>query len=277
MHHGDTLTIRDFREGDQQELSALFNEYLASYAGPTKCRPAGWRRQFAHGGWNGPSLTDDPGSCRIAMVDGAILGYAVTDYQPFGMRNAAVVQELCLAQTADAETVTKALLEDAENRARERGRHVLAVQLSPDDAQVTTATARLGFDGPGDDGGVFMAVVVDLRQALEELTPALSEGLADSVARNWRGTVSLRSNEQAATLEVENGHVSVNADTAPADIETTVDPEWLPLLLLGRESVGELYVQHAITVKARDREYALQVLEALFPRRPVFLPRVQWW
>jgi hypothetical protein len=68
----------------------------------------------------------------------------------------------------------------------------------------------------------------------------------------------------------------VSEDAGGADIEVAVELERLPLLLLGRQSLADLYLQNALALSGEDREEALRVLEALFPRRPLFLPRAQW-
>jgi hypothetical protein len=38
-----------------------------------------------------------------------------------------------------------------------------------------------------------------------------------------------------------------------------------------------LYLQDALRVETSDREEALRLLDTLFPRVPIFLPRAQWW
>jgi hypothetical protein len=53
--------------------------------------------------------------------------------------------------------------------------------------------------------------------------------------------------------------------------------EALPLLLLGRQWVEDLYLQDWLSVSARGDLDAVALLDALFPRVPLFLPRAQWW
>jgi hypothetical protein len=60
-------------------------------------------------------------------------------------------------------------------------------------------------------------------------------------------------------------------------ISVEVSPERLPQLLLGQATVGDCYLQDQLSVTAPDRAEALRLLDALFPRRPMLLPRAQWW
>jgi hypothetical protein len=78
-------------------------------------------------------------------------------------------------------------------------------------------------------------------------------------------------------LEIEGSRPRVSEDAGSADIEVTVEPERLPLPLLGRQSLADLYLQNALALSGEGRAEGLRVLEALFPRRPLFLPRAQWW
>ncbi len=272
------LALRSFREGDQVAIARLFNQYLSGFAGPRPMTPEAWRRQFRRRSWNGPSVDEDRDCVRVAERGGEVVGYAVTDYRPFEENTAAIVQELCVAGDR-ADEVAAALLEDAERRARQRGRQVLAVQLSPDDGLAERVAERLGFRSPGKDAGVFMAAVVDLARLLKELEQELSRRLAQSECAGWTGTLRLRSQGQTGWLRIRAGRVSAprSPKAARADITAEVHPDALPLLVFGRCSVRWAYLQDMLSVEAADRGEALRLLDALFPRLPIYLPRAQWW
>jgi hypothetical protein len=274
-HEG--LRIRSFREGDEQVLCRLFNGYLAAFFGPIRLGPPEWREQFKQQTWTGPSLTDDRDACRIAERDGRILGYAITDYQPNMQDGAAVLQELCAVEEHDAQRVAEALIADAEERALQRGKFVLVLQLSAEDGLSSAAAEARGFDNQLDDGGVFMGSISNLRGFLAEMAPALSSRLARSDFAGWRGTLSISSGKQSAGLDIEGSAVHARTPFAKPDIRLAARPDALALLLFGRESVGALYLQDALSVDAEDRRTALRLLDALFPRIPAFLPRAQWW
>ena len=270
------MTIRSFREGDEQVLAHLFNAYVSDFLGPIRLTPRAWRAHFKRGSWTGPSLTDDSDCCRIAEAGGRVLGYALTDYQPFWRKDAAVVQELCAVEESGAEDVMQALLADAEQRALERGKTSLLLSLSPEDGRSAGAAASIGYE-ERQEHEVFMAFIVDLSGFLEEIAPALSARLAESLLRDWRGSVNILSGDQSSGLLCADGSVAVGPAPDEADITLVVRPEALSLLLLGRETIGELYVQDAVSLTAADAAEALSLLDALFPRLPLFLPRAQWW
>jgi len=271
------ISIRSFRDGDEVALSRIFNEYVARFAGPRLVTPESWRRQFIRRSWNGPSVDEDPDSVRVAERAGHIVGYAVTDYSPFEEEHAAVVQELCAASGEPPDEIFPALLEDAERRARERGKDALSLLVSSDDGPACRAASALGFVAPPEDAGVFMAAVVDLAQLLHEMSGELSRRLRESDLATWEGVVRVKCGRQSATLRVRGGQVSRAPARARADVSADIDREALIPLLFGQQPVREAYLQDRLTVTAGDREEVLRLLDALFPPMPLFLPRAQWW
>ena len=270
------MIIRSFSEGDEQVLAHLFNAYVSDFLGPIRLTPRAWRAQFNRRSWIGPSLTDDSDCCRIAEAGGRVLGYALTDYQPFWREDAAVVQELCAVDEPGAEEVVQALLADAEQRALTRGKSCLLLSLSPEDGRSAGAAASSGYE-ERQEHEVFMALMVDLSGFLEEIASALSARLAESLLREWCGSVKILSGDQSSGLLCADGSVAIGPAPEEPDVTLAVRPEALPLLLLGRETIGELYVQDAVSITADDAAEALSLLDALFPRIPLFLPRAQWW
>ncbi|HUU53307.1 MAG TPA: hypothetical protein VMY87_00165 [Armatimonadota bacterium] len=270
------FTIRSFREGDEQGLARLYNAYMSDFFGPIRLTPRAWRAQFRRQSWTGPSLTEDRDCCRIAEVGGRILGYALTDYQPLWQEDAAALQELCAVEEEGADEVMQALLADAERRALERGKSYLIIYLSSEDGRSAPVAASRGYE-EWDENGVFMAAIIGLAGFLEEIGPALSARLAQSPLRDWRGSVKLLSGGQSAGVFCADRSVEVRPAEKKPEVTLTVRPEVLPLLLLGRETIGELYAQDAVSLKAADVAEALSLLDVLFPRLPIFLPRAQWW
>lgn len=270
------IVIRNFREGDEVTLAALFGRYLALFAGPRAVTAESWRRTFDQQSWKAPSL-DDPASCRIAERDGDVVGYAVTDHQVSGATESSVLQELCVAGLPDARAIAQALVADAERLAREHGRACLLLELSEEDGLATSTAQARGYSPHDGDGGVFMAVVTDLAGCLDELVPALVMRVAASSYCDWQGSIALQSGEQAATLVLASGRVTASPEGDSPDVIVRIHPDWLPLLLLGREAVGEAYSQDALAVTAPSILEALSLLTVLFPRIPMTLVQAQWW
>jgi len=276
MAEAPEFKLRTFREGDEHALAHLFNATAAGFMGPIRVTAKSWREQYRRRSWTGPSLTEDRSSCRIAERRGRILGYAVTDYQPQWMDEAAVVQELCVVEEDGAEELMEALLSDAEERALSKGRSYVLLYLSAEDGRLEPVKDRLGYHEE-EESGVFMASVLDLPHFLEEIEPALTARLEESRMGEWQGAVRMICGEQSAALVCREGKVRVTARVSRAKITAKVQEAALPLLLLGRQSVGELYIQDLIAVRTSDKMEALRLLDALFPRIPLFLPRAQWW
>jgi hypothetical protein len=276
--HGRPFRLRDFRDGDEKAIARLFNRYMSGFVGPAPATAAAWRRQFRDRAWCAPSLDTDSSAARVAESEGEIVGYAVTDYSPNGRRDSAVVQELCVsdAQGVPADEISRALLTDAEQQARARGKHVMILQLWGDDGLASRAAAACGFEMSGIGPGVFMATITNLPRFMSEIQAGLRRRLADSPFRSWHGTVRLRCDDQEADLRLHRGRVTVEP-SEEAEVVSTVSPEALPSLLLGQMSVGEAYLSGLLSVRARDRMEALGLLDALFPRLPLCFPRAQWW
>ncbi len=274
-HKSSGFAIRNSREGDQTILAPLFNAHAERFFGPIRLTPESWRAQFRRHSWKAPSL-EDAGCCRVAEADGAIIGYAITDYEPMWRKDAAILQELCVIDGADAQALTEALIADAEEIALRRSKAVLILGLSPDDGLIGSAAASRGYSERADDG-VFMAVVTDLEGCLREIEAALTRRFSASPLSDWRGAIRIVSGEQSARLALGDGWARVAAARARPAITLTVQPEALPMLLFGRKPVGELYSQDTISLKASDVGQALRLLDILFPTVPVYLPRAQSW
>ena len=271
------FSLRSLRGGDEAAIARLFNAYAADFVGPQAVTARSWRAQYARQSWTGPSVEKDRDCVRIAERAGRVVGYAVTDYQPEWTRNAAAVQELCVADHECAGAVARALLKDAEERALARGKHCLILHLSPQDGRACRLAAESGFEMPTAGGQVFMAAVTDLTRFLDEIRQELTRRLGESEFRGWQGVVRLRSGTQEAALRLKQSQVRTVAAPDKAEISVTIAPEVLPLLLFGQMPVREAYLQDCLSVQAADGAEALRLLAALFPTRPIHLPRAQWW
>lgn len=277
-----SFSIRSYRKDDAPALARLFNSYFASFFGHSRVTGASWREQYRRQGWTGPSAGTDRDCVRLAERAGRLVGYAVTDYKPIWMRGGALIQELCVVEEAGAREVVEALIEDAEQRAKDRGKSYVAVQLGEEDGLATSAAAARGYDVLPNPDQVFMAVVTDLGGFLAEIAGELARRLGESGFCEWSGTVRVSSGGgecemRSCDLRIAGGAVEVGPVKGAADISATVAPEALPLLLTGREWPGDLYLRDQLSVNATEGQDALALLHVLFPRVPVCLPRVQWW
>ncbi len=277
MASSENLAIRSFRDGDEKVLARMFSAWTLGFFGPGPVTAESWRDQFRRQGWNAPSLDADKECGRVAEREGKIIGYAITDYQPFYMPNGALIQELCVAEVEDAQEVAQALIEDAEGRARERGKTHIAIQLPEEGGLVSAAAAAGEYEAPSESDEVFMAIITNVERFLDEIREELGRRIGESDLQDWRGTVRIVSGEQAATLHIESGTVSVAPDSETTDVCAVVDPEALPLLLMGRRRAGDLYRHNDLSVGGSDEIDALRMMEVLFPLMPMYLPRAQWW
>ncbi len=277
------LTIRSYREGDEAVLAEIFSRYATSFFGPERVTADSWLGQFRTQSWTGPSLDADPECGRIAEREGKTLAYAITDYEPMWMSDGALIQELCAAETESADEAALALIEDAEQRARQRGKSFIAIQLAQEDGRAAAAAAASGYCVEARPDEVFMATVTDLPRFLSEIAGELGRRVGESEFRDWRGVVRISSEgngreTQSCDLCVSGGRVEVSgAGRGRPDVDAAVGCEGLPLLLLGRQQAGDLYLQARLSVGAADVREALRLLEVLFTRVPLFLPRAQWW
>jgi predicted N-acetyltransferase YhbS len=275
---GSGVTIRTFRDGDEQSLAALRNQQLSGFVGPSPVTPQTWRAQY-DAEWRGPVLEGDSEAFRVAERGGQIVGYAVCECPSHMMADLAVIQELCVAKVEDAGEIARALAADAEQRARAAGVPAIIFHTSAEDGLTSRLAEELGYLPPPQTTGVFMAAVTDLAAFLSEIAPELSRRLAAAHCR-WQGVLELRSASMTARLQVKSGKLAVSrgqdSDSSPA-ISAQVAPDALPLLLFGRMSVGDAYLQDAIALTAANRAEALELLDTLFPRMPIYLPRSQWW
>lgn len=272
-----SFSIRGYRDGDEEALARLFSSYFADFFGPSPVTGESWREQFRSQGWTGPSVEADNDCVRLAERGGELVGYAVTDYEPIWLSGGALVQELCVAEGAEASEIAEALIEDAEQRARDRGKSFIAVQLAEDDGMAASAAAACGYHVRPDPDQVFMAVVTDLSVFLAEIAGELSRRVSESEFGDWRGSVRLESGEDSSDLHIDNGTVEVRETAEEPDVSVRIEPEALPLLLMARQWPGDLYLEGSLSASASERADALRLLQVLFPRTPLYLPRAQWW
>jgi len=271
------LRIRDFREGDEKEIAAIYGAYMQGFVGPEQLTPKSWRDQYRRQGWSAPSLDADRRRGRVAVVGRQVVGYAISDHAYMWDKDTAVVQELCVREGDDADGIAEALLADAEAQARERGKLAIMLVLSNDDGRALRAARARGIDAPEDGGGVFMAAIIDLAKFLREIEAELTRRLAESRFREWEGSIRLSSGEMKAGLRLRGGKARATAVRGRPRLSVTVHPEALPRLMLGQLAVGEAYLQDWLSIGAAHRAEALAVLDVLFPRAPLYLPRAQWW
>ena len=121
------------------DIAGLFNRYAKGFSGAASVTPESWREEVREQSWNAPSLDADPDCVRLAERDGKVVGYALTDYQPYELRHAALVQELFVDDVEAAEEVAAALIEDAEKQARARDKECVMLMLSPEDGRAQRA------------------------------------------------------------------------------------------------------------------------------------------
>lgn len=271
------IRLRSFREGDEDVIARLYTAYMAPFIGPAPVTPKAWRSMHRRQGWSSPSASDDPDCVRLALAGGEVVGYAVTHYRPDFEDDIAALHELCVEPGPNQEAVVEALISDAEQRARQRGKHAFLLALSREDERTTRAASSLGFRTAGDSGSVFMVAITNLPRFLKEIAPEMSRRLKASQSAEWEGSIALTSGDMKATLRLNRGAVSVAAGGARAGVRVKIEPEALPRLLLGQLTVGEAFLQDQLTVTAAERMQALSLLDALFPRVPLYLPRGQWW
>ncbi len=277
-----SFSIRSYRKGDAPALACLFNSYFDSFFGHSRVTGASWREQYRRQGWTGPSAEADRDCVRLAERAGRLVGYAVTDYKPIWMTGGALIQELCVVEEAGTREIVEALIEDAEQRAKERGKSFVAVQLAEEDGLATSVAAACGYDVLPNPDQVFMAAVTDLRGFLAEIVGELGRRLGESGLCEWSGTVRVSSGGgdcemQSCDLRIAGGAVEAGPAKGAADLSVTVAPEALPLLVMGREWPGDLYLRDQVSVNGMEAQDALALLHVLFPRVPVCLPRAQWW
>lgn len=270
MAAGD-VTVRSFRTGDEQETAALFNRYTEGFTGPFAVTPQSWLAQYRKS-WRSPGLEEDPECVRVATRNGKIVGHSVADYRA---GETAIVQELCVAEESDAVEIARVLLSDVEERCRGRGKTSLLLCLSDEDGLVARVAGTMGYEFARGTR-VFMSMITNLGQFLREIQSELTRRLTQSELRRWTGGVMLCSGDMRAGLYLRRGQVKAATVVEPA-ITVELEPDALPLLLLGRLAVGEAYLQDRLTIAAEDRAAALRLLDVLFPRTPMLLPRAQWW
>jgi hypothetical protein len=270
------VKLRSFREGDETAIVRCLTTYISDFVGPSPVTPKSWRSHYRRQSWAGPSIDEDPDCARLALMGSALVGYAVTDYRPEFQDEYAAVQELCVERGPNADAIAQALLVDAEQRARTRGKQAILLSLPAEDAIAARAAQALGFGVASEGGGVFMAAITDLSRFLTEIAPELTRRISVSEFAGLSGIIAIESGEMTSGITLTKGCVRVAPARSPG-IQVTIHPDALPSVLLGQLRVSEAFLHGSLTVTAPDRMQALKLLDVLFPRAPLFMPKMQWW
>ena len=72
--HRVELSIRSFREGDEEAIAGLFNRYVRGFSGAASVTAESWREEVREQSWNAPSLDADRDCVRLAERDGKVVG-----------------------------------------------------------------------------------------------------------------------------------------------------------------------------------------------------------
>jgi putative sterol carrier protein len=274
--HTRGLSLRSFAPGDEVAIARLFNDYLQPFLGPSPATPESWLAQYdVH--WRTPILSQQPECCRVAEREGEIVGYAVTDCPADPAAQTAILQELCVADLLDADEIAALLVSDAERLTHAAGKRAIHMDLSHEDGLARQIAQSHGYCFPGDGTGVFMVTIINLLALFREIEEELSARFAESGRSRWEGVVHFRSGDLEAALRFAGGAVRAEAANSDPDFSVDISPETLPLLLFGRISVREAFLQACLSVPGPDRPSALALLDCLFPCLPLYLPRSQWW
>ncbi len=273
---GSRITVRAFRDGDEIAAARLFDESVAGFVGAAPTTPESWLNEHRVS-WRSPVVGEDDDCYRVAEQDGQMIGYVIVECPCRMEPDLAVIQELCVGEGERAEAAAQLLAAYAEQLARQRGAAAIVLHLSHEHGLTQKVAAAAGYGPPEAGTGVFMAAITDLAAFLEEIEEELSNRLLSSPVSDWQGVIHLISGDQSAKLLLAGQRVRVTGmDEGPA-LSVEISPEVLAPLLFGRMSVREAFLQDRLSVSVRDDAAALAVLDALFPRVPIYLPLSQSW
>jgi len=270
------ITMRAFRDGDEAAAARLFNKSLAGFVGPAPTTPQSWRKQHEVS-WRSPVLSKDPECFRFAERGGEVIAYVVVECPCQFEKDLAVIQELCVTREQDGEEVARLLIADAEQLARRRGVTAVVLHLSHEDGLTCRLAAAASYEMPGPGTSVFMATITNLDAFLGEAEEELAARLLSSRSKDWLGIIEITCAGQSAKLLLADGRVRVARTDEGSSFAAEITPEALPLLLFGRMSVQQAFLQDRLSVAGDGRAAALAVLDALFPCLPMYLPSSQWW
>jgi GNAT superfamily N-acetyltransferase len=235
------------------------------------------------GWWNRPSVVEDPECALIAERASRTVGYLVF-HQRAPKASQAFLQELCVEPGREADSIARLLVERALAILRRRGADAVTWMLSPADPFACCLADAFGFGKLLREPTVFMAALVSLASALEELAPTLGKRLRGSDFASWTGSIIFDIGDEQAALQIQRGTVRPLTEV-PTKPTVTVRTEQGTLcrMLMGALRAEEAYQQDwlslrpiEISVDGETRQ-ALALLDVLFPENRWTLPRAHSW
>jgi len=277
------LRIRSYQPGDEAEIVRLFKERYGAFTGPTRLTVTRWREMHEQGWWNRPSVREDPESFRVAVRGERIIGY-VAFHQRTHDPGHAYLQELCVAQVADAREVAHRLLDDVVRILRERGVDEITWMLSPRDPWASGLAEGAGFLELLREPTVFMARLVSPDALFRELAGRLGRRLKAGPFSTWSGTVLFDLRDEHSAIACVAGKVEVLPEPpAEPTVKVRTGQETLCRMVLGALRAEEAYQQDRLMVRPLEiavgtgRRRALELLDVLFPQNRWSLPRGHSW
>jgi predicted N-acetyltransferase YhbS len=283
MRRGSALKVRNYQPGDERDIVRLFQAAYGSATGPTKLTAKVWRSMHERGWWNRPSVVEDPECALIAERASRTVGYLVF-HQRAPKASQAFLQELCVEPGREADSIARLLVERALAILRRRGADAVTWMLSPADPFACCLADAFGFGKLLREPTVFMAALVSLASALEELAPTLGKRLRGSDFASWTGSIIFDIGDEQAALQIQRGTVRPLTEV-PTKPTVTVRTEQGTLcrMLMGALRAEEAYQQDwlslrpiEISVDGETRQ-ALELLDVLFPENRWTLPRAHSW
>jgi predicted N-acetyltransferase YhbS len=164
--------------------------------------------------------------------------------------------------------VIQALLAYINNYAFEKGIKRMTARM-PFDSDIIQALTELPirFKTIETYGGMSgnMLQIINLKSLLSRIKPELEERLLESINFNWNGTLQLKTKKDSASINFENGKISV-APSNKADVTINVTEIQLLNMILGMTAFSELDSSENNNISTEIK----MILNSLFPRKPVF-------
>ncbi|HML03947.1 MAG TPA: GNAT family N-acetyltransferase [Candidatus Bathyarchaeia archaeon] len=248
------LQIRLMQPIDVEKLHGFYEQFALNFVGPAKRQ----QRQFQNMARRKDNLR------WVALNErGEIVGYISATYAKG--RRTGRVNEIVIDPKFDFETVAGILVDKVQSVFLEKGAaQILAGGVqNPDYSKMLFI---LGFWHMKTDG-VFMYVIIDIAQFLNEITPLIVKRL--NILTEWNGLLRIACENHHKLFKKEGETVQTLLSTSdPSDCDIMMNANGLIRVLLGAIDVQNAWSEGLITVKTDlSKNKTKELLLTLFPRK----------
>jgi hypothetical protein len=258
--------VRSFKEGDEESLVSLFNQYYEEYAGHSE-------RTLEHWKW---ACLSQPGIGKeglyVAEIDDSIVGYAAVR-RPQTRGGVFYINELCYNRSRNRSDIALSLITEITLTADAKGSVGISIEAPYTDEVIRESCSLLNCTKSWGPKPSYAVVAIDLPELISRIILNSENQFLNKNSFSIRITdipepniITVKSNQ--GKLSIMKGEKDQNSTLIETDYATVNQ------IIFGSTSIIRSALNGQIKIKPRLRFFqATRILSKLKLKLPWFIPR----